>query len=308
MLCEEFPLMKKLVLAIIITTSSGQLSSQNEYFQHNPEWTVMEIRSQFYPCVEYDTATFYLNGDTIINTLTYKKLFARGTSRNMWWSPNPNMSCSLAPYNYPGSGYQGALRSVNTQVFYIQPTTTQEGLLYDFNLQVGSNLPFSVWTTTDSTVTVAAIDSVYTPYGYLKKFHFSTDTSQFVMEGALSSFGLYHYCDIMLDFTSYTMCYTLNDTAWWPVQGPNCNAVLLNAGEQTLNASSLQLIPNPATEFVEVQLTNAVVDGVELYDVRGQLAKSQTTTRINTAELAPGIYFVRVQSGRKVFTGKLIIE
>jgi hypothetical protein len=301
--------MKKLLLLFLVAFAAQNASAQNEYFQHNPEWTVMEVRSQYYPCVEYDTVTFYLNGDTMINSLLYKKLYARGTSRNQWWSTNPNMGCSLAPYNYPYSGYNGAIRSAGTQVLYIQASSSQDVLLYDYNLQVGDTFPYSPMTTMNPGVTVAFIDSLYTPHGYLKQFHFSTDTSKFIMEGGLSSYGLYHYCDVMLDFASYSMCYTLNDTAWWPVPGPNCDAILLDADAQPLPAFSFALFPNPAHDYVTVNLTGAVLDVVTVYNVFGEVVKTQTRdTQLYVGDLAPGIYFLQVSTRNGVLTDRLIVE
>lgn len=301
--------MKKFILACALVVACESIQAQNEYFQHNPEWTVMEIWSQTYPCVAYDTVTFYLNGDTLINALTYKKVYARGTCRNMWWSPNPNMSCSLTPYNYPWAGYKGAVRSAGTQVFYVQENTPQEGLLYDFNLQVGSNLPLSPWTTMDTTVTVAFIDSVYTPYGYLRKFHFSTDTSRFVMEGAMSSFGFYHYCDLMMDFSSYSMCYTLNDTAWWPQQGPDCDAILLSTPGLSPQNVSLQLVPNPATDYVDITLTGSLLQSVAVYDVFGKVVKQQEgDSKLYVGDLTPGIYMLHVTDGTSFSSSQLIVE
>lgn len=300
--------MKKHLLLFLFAFTFQYVTAQNEYFQHNPEWTVMEIRSQSYPCVEYDTATFYLNGDTLINSLTYKKLFVRGTSRNQWWSPNPNMSCSYTPYNYPWSGYTGAIRSSGTSVFYIEDFTTQEVLLFDYNLQVGDSFAYSPMTILDSTETVSFIDSLYTSYGYLKKYHFTSDTSKFIMEGGLSSYGLYHYCNVMLDFASYSMCYTLNDTAWWPIQGPNCDAILLNTTATERPALSLQLVPNPASDYVQVNLSGAPFQMLRVYNVFGEVVLTQEESQLYVGNLPSGIYFVKVSDGTTEYTRELIVE
>jgi hypothetical protein len=300
--------MKKLIIiALLLSGVAGK--AQNEYFQHNPQWTVMEAWSQTYPCVSFDTVTFYINGDTIINSLTYKKLFAQGTCRNIWYSNNPNMGCSLTPFNYPYAGYTGALRSAGTVVYFVHDGFTGEDTLFDFNLQVGSHVPHSDWTTQDTSVTITSIDSVYTPYGYLKKFHLSTDTSKFLMEGAASSYGLYHFCAPMMDFASYLMCYSLNDTMWWPQQGPDCAAILLNDGNRISAQPSLQLIPNPANDYVNVVLRNAHIETVMVYDVFGKAVKQQSgDAKLFVGDLKPGIYFVRVSDGTAVTSSQLVIE
>lgn len=300
--------MKKLLLVFFLAVFGQRIAAQNEYLQHNPEWTVMEIYSQSYPCVSYDTVTFFLNGDTLINSITYKKLYSRGTCRNIWYSNNPNMGCSLAPYNYPYSGYMGALRSAGTQMFYMMANSNQEGLIFDYDLQVGDNFHYGQMTTEDTTITVAFIDSVYTPYGYLKKFHFSTDTAQFIMEGGLTSYGLYHYCSVMLDFASYSMCYTLNDTAWWPAQGPNCDAILLSGNTIEHPALSLQLIPNPASDYVQVNLSGAPFQMLRVYNVFGAVVLTQEESQLYVGNLPSGIYFVKVFDGTMEYTRELIVE
>jgi len=299
--------MKKFILTVTISCAAITSRAQNEYFQHNPEWTVLEAWSQSYPCVSYDTVTFYLNGDTLINSLTYKKLYARGTCQNVWWSSNPNFSCSLTPFNYPYTGYTGALRSAGTVVYFIHDGFTSEDTLYDFNLQVGSHVPHSNWTTQDTSVTIASIDSVYTPYGYLKKFNLSS--TGYLMEGASSYYGLYHYVGPMMDFSSWLMCYSLNDTAWWPQQGPNCDAILLAEHELPVPEISLKLVPNPATDYVEVMLTGATLQSVVVYDVFGKVVKQQgDEPKLFVGDLTPGIYFVHVSGETSVSGSQLIIE
>lgn len=301
--------MKKLLLALLITAASGKISAQNEYFQHNPEWTVMEMWSMTYPCVAYDTVTFYLNGDTLINSLTYKKLHSRGTCRNTWFSPNPNMSCSLTPYNYPYTGYMGAIRSAGTQIFYIPENQSQEGMLYDYNLQLGDTVPYCAMTTPDPNVTIVSIDSTYTPYGYLKRFYLSSDPNQFIMEGAMSSYGLYHYCGVMMDFASYSMCYTLNDTAWWPAQGPNCDAILLSTSNVPNQNISVQLVPNPASEYMEVIASGFSVESITVYDVFGRAVKQeQESTKIAVGDLPSGVYTCVITAGQMRINRLLIVE
>lgn len=300
--------MKKIAIIFAILCTGITSRAQNEYFQHNPEWTVLEAWSQTYPCVSYDTVTFYINGDTMINAEMYKKLYARGTCQNVWWSSNPNFSCPMAPFNYPYTGYTGALRSAGTVVYYIHHGYLSEDTLYDFDLQVGSHVPHSDWTTQDTSVTISHIDSVYTPYGYRKKFHLSTDTSTFLMEGAASSYGLYHYCSPMMDFSSWLMCYSLNDTAWWPQQGPDCNAILLGDRELSIPEITLQLVPNPATDYVDILLTNAHLQSVMVYDVFGKVVKRQAgESKMFVGDLVPGIYFVQVRDDAGLYNGQLII-
>jgi hypothetical protein len=299
--------MKKLLPVLIFAAAFGTLSAQNEYFQHNPEWTVLEDHGSS-SCRTKDTVTYYLNGDTLINSITYKKIYAKGTSEMIWYGPGPNMNCPPGPFNFPNTGYTGCIRSDSLRVYYILSGFTNEDLLYDFDLAVGDTIPFSNWTTNYYNETVAFIDSQYTPYGYLKKFHLSSDTSYFIAEGAFSKNGLYHFVGITLNGTAQLLCYTLNDTAWYPQQGPNCDAVLLSAPTVMQPEIHLQLVPNPASDFVDVQLTGGSIELIEVYDALGQKVRSQVSSRLSTTELRTGIYTVRITSGENLFVEKLLIE
>jgi len=90
---------------------------------------------------------------------------------------------------------------------------------------------------------------------------------------------------------------------------------------ETLRTASLQVIPNPASQTIELRITNYAIDQVqkqtdqiEFYNIFGQLIKSvpfteQTysdgvTQKINVSELNTGVYMIRVGSE----TVKLVIN
>lgn len=84
---------------------------------------------------ESDDYQYIMKGDTIINSLMYKKIYKSG-KRYPATSPPPCMNY-LNYYKY----YYGALRDdvSNRKVYFI--SNTSEELLYDFNLNVNDSLP-----------------------------------------------------------------------------------------------------------------------------------------------------------------------
>jgi hypothetical protein len=298
--------MKKLLLSILLATSFDQLSAQNEYLQSNPEWTVYHGFGAFMPCIEHDTMLYYLNGDSIINALTYKQVWKCSHKWYSWMSPNPNPGCGGHIY-YCDTMATGFIRSQGQQMYYIPRGDTSEQLLYDFNLTVGSPLPVTYTFCCPTTETITSIDSIYTPYGYRKRYFIDSNPQDFLVEGIGSSHGLLEPWGIWLDNVWTLLCYSLNDTAWFPGQGPACS-VLTTVPAITQQEISLQLVPNPATDYVDVQLTGINIDLVELFDVNGKKVKSQAYYRIGTESLNSGIYFVRVTAGENVVTEKLLIE
>ena len=78
-------------------------------------------------------------------------------------------------------------------------------------------------------------------------------------------------------------------------------------------APTLNLFPNPTTNYVQVQFKNFRGQGVfRLFSLTGadimstQLADN--TERINLANLNTGMYIYNVTANNTVFTGKLIVE
>jgi hypothetical protein len=297
--------MKKLLLAIFIFLSLAKISAQNEYLQNNPQWTVMHVFSPNYPCIEYDSVKYYLNGDSIINSLVYKQLWKCGHISYSWQSPQPNPGCN-GNYTYCDTIAKGFVRSQGLQMYYIPLGDTAEQLLHDFNLTIGSQLPITYTYCCPAIETVSSIDSIYTPYGYRKRFWINNG-NDYVVEGIGSAYGLIEPWGPQLDQAYSLVCYGLNDTAYFPSQGPYCD-VITTIPMQTQQESSLQLVPNPATDYVDVQLSGMSIDLIEVFDARGQKVKSQRERRINTTGLSEGIYFVRVISGENLLIEKLLVE
>jgi hypothetical protein len=300
--------MKKFFFVIVLFAASFSLNAQNEYFQHDPAWTVLQIHSQFYPCVSYDTTTFYLSGDSIYNSFTYKKVWAKGSVHKQWWSPNPNFNC-YNDYTYVDTVPCGLIRSSGTQMFFILPSLTNEQIIYDFNMTIGSHPPYSGLTTSDTTITVTSIDSVYTPYGYRKRFYFD-NSSDYIIEGVGSHRGLYQYFGVMLDYTSQFMCYSLNDTTWIPQPGPSCEAIITSVQSPTISAPEVNVYPNPASDQLTIsapQMNGTLIISNALgRTVYSDQFSGQTT--IPVSDLAPGIYLARISDEKQVVTREFVVQ
>lgn len=299
--------MKHFILAtIFVTLGNGLCSQTNSYLQNNPEWVVYNGYGASYPCIEYDSVNYFLNGDTLINSLTYKRLYKCGHIIDSWQSPNPNTSCYYN-YTYCDNLPTGFLRSQGLQMYYIVYGDTSEYLLYDFNLTVGSQLPVT-YTMCCPGPSVTSIDSIYTPYGYRKRFFINNSPSEYLVEGVGSSYGLIEPFGPMVDVVHTFVCYGLNDTAWFPNQGPYCS-VITGAGDEVNKNPALKLFPNPASDFAEVLLNNSLPVSIVLYNTFGQVIKTENNdSNLYVGDLAPGIYFVRVSDEKMIYTQELIVQ
>jgi len=100
-------------------------------------WQELQSRT-IIPCGYPSTFIYYFDGDTVIASTGYKKLFSEG---------NITQSCSGNPLSqttfYPKQ-YQGAFRqdTLTHKAFFIGKNNSGENLLYDFNLTTGDSLYF----------------------------------------------------------------------------------------------------------------------------------------------------------------------
>jgi hypothetical protein len=80
--------------------------------------------------------------------------------------------------------------------------------------------------------------------------------------------------------------------------GKSCGSSAIEAIEA--DSFNFSLTPNPARDFVEVQLGNATNATLSIFDAAGRCRLSQSVngqaTRINVSGWTPGVYFVTVQS------------
>lgn len=296
--------MKKLLLAFSFSLFSFCLFSQvNDYFVNNPTW-VCYFERYPWPCVKIDSLNYYLNGDSIVNSTTYKVLYTRG--RYIEFSQGPPM-CIPQNYTYQNTVSTGLLRSQGLQIYYIPDQDSAEYLLYDFNLTIGSHLPLT-YVNTDTSYVVTYIDSIYTAAGYRQRYFLNGSSAEYLIEGVGSSAGLLYPLGILFESNASLVCYSQNDTAWFPSQGPGCSIITASPAQVQVEMS-LELVPNPATEYVDVNANGFSVGSIVVYDVFGRVVKHELPgTKIFVGDLAAGVYTCVVASGETRISKLLIVE
>ena len=73
--------------------------------------------------------------------------------------------------------------------------------------------------------------------------------------------------------------------------------------------SQFSISPNPASDFISIE-TNELIDKVELYSVLGELAlaEEKSTKYFDTKKLASGLYLMKIYSGNKIATKKILLK
>jgi hypothetical protein len=133
----------------------------------------------------YSWYTVFTEGDTIINSLLYTKLYESGALG------------AFGPQFFYAYEYKGAYRQDTAlrQVYFVPPSFSAESLWYDFNLSVGDTLSFNV----NNQNSVLQIDSVLVGSSWHKRFLLADlgwggtglpDTNYALIEGVGSTLGL----------------------------------------------------------------------------------------------------------------------
>src|SRR5688572_30172642 len=131
------------LLLIICSVAAGK-AQVNTYFNNNPCWTTQEMCQIAQNCYTVNVYNYFVNGDTLIGSYLYKKVFKKGYSYAQYYGmgPPPSGNPCLSPpptYYYPG-GLSFFIRSAGKKIYVRSapfipggPSCSGDTLLYDFN-------------------------------------------------------------------------------------------------------------------------------------------------------------------------------
>ncbi|MCW3104047.1 MAG: hypothetical protein JWO09_2487 [Bacteroidetes bacterium] len=305
---------KSYILSCLIALflSSSGFSQANAYFLNNPVWLVKKVIYTPGGDRYEDIFNYYIDGDTIISSYTYKKIFKRG---NVFHYSDVGMP--LDTTTYPYTNPQFFLRSAGIQIYKRVPGHPAEDLLFDYNLAVGDTLPMTE-AVYGQIITVVAIDSIATPYGFRKRFKLATDpdpapVSFYLYEGAGSSGGLIESVSgSFLEGTCELLCYSMDSTEYIPSSGPGCQLALeVPALTKKREAS---IFPNPFSRQSVFEFGKELKDAsLTIFDAGGQKVKtilfSGSSLVVDRGELPAGFYYYQLQDRHtETMTGKLVIS
>lgn len=284
--------MRKLFLIILLMLSAKLGFSQ--YFQFpdaNAVWSIKE--TSFYE-------RFYVDGDTIINSLTYKKYYI---SFDTIIANNSSMYAFLRE------------DTISKKVYAISADSLQEHLIYDFSLNVGDTTTvYSHWWYTNQyfNVKVQAIDSLLIQGQFRKRLKlnnldgsFSGPYDEYWIEGIGSTYGLFNAglsgitfnLPSLFDFPLLN-CFEQDDSLLFSQSNtPECFYMYTGVGQfEVLDNVSIKLFPNPAKDVI--YLTNHSKDiNISIFNNFGQQQLGNINIEnhsINLSQLSKGFYFYTI--------------
>jgi len=292
-----------LLFMIVWVNVSAQTSVYHPFPDSSAFWTV-DAGSCCYnscpgpPINPYITdikISYYLDGDTSINSLLYHKLFKNGNAHehcaitgsvNNWW--------------YYNNVYLGAYRQdvVSKKVYFVNYLATQECLLYDFDLSVGDTLDNCMMMGGQCAI-IESIDSILIGNDYRKKFNlFQSALSVSLIEGIGSTSGLFEpLCPF--EVMGILVCFSQNNQTLYPDSTSTCS--IASGINEIKTTPVVKISPNPFINQITVQVDGSMIlSEWVMYNYLGMKVRNEVIDEnefvINRSSLVPGIYILQLKS------------
>ena len=279
-----------------------------------------------YPQSNY-TYWYKLEGDTIIDTLVYKKLFVSAygfyypTENISWGGCDPWAFCAIVREDtlLKKVFFRGTIHTSNYQTGYTCDLASQtDTLLYDFSHSQGDTLrmlvadPHSNIGCNDSAFVVDTID--YSGFGqwqrrtiHLKPAYNNSGILGYqLFEGIGPSYGIFGAPETDLEclYCTTLVSYCIGPDSF-------CHSSCIPTGINDIVRIDQPLVyPNPFSTQFTFSLSDNEPTTISLYNFLGQQILQQTftnSTTINTAQLANGIYFYELRNSKgAIKNGKVI--
>lgn len=307
--------MKHFYTLLIIVCFVGISNSQtNSYFNNNPCWQIKRMCQVGSNCFKVDYYNYFINGDSLIGSTQYKKVYSKGHGNHQYFAMGPppagNPCVGPPSTTYTLTAFAFLIRSSAKKIYvYISGDT----LLYDFNLNVGDTLPTTFNNFSGSNIKVTSIDSINTLNGWMKRFQLSgSSTSTHLVEGMGHYGGLIELLPINVTSCGWTLeCYSQNNTTYYPTSGPSC--LLSTKIKEELSVNKPVIYPNPSEGKYQLRLTEFSTNSlIEIYNITGQLiysfAPKNESIEIDLRKEKSGIYFLKYIANGEPRSVKLIKE
>ena len=291
----------KALTTICILLFTLVLNAQTpDYFGNNPEWRQSSSCGIPYPCVENQEYVYYINGDSLVGDVVWKKLFKHGQGYFQLFEQSENPEYCVGSWTF--DEFHVLLRQEENRI-YIR-TVTEEALLYDFDLEVGDELPLT-WNQWNEGIIVTGIEELQVGAEARKVFNLSGDSSPQLLEGIGHEFGFVEPFPTIFDCGHNLYCYASDGVTYFPGPDVECDFTvdISNIGDE----SQIAFYPNPVANNLSVQLNmGEVPNDVLLFNLLGQehVASFQRIgtdqISIDMSNLDAGLYIVQIK-GEKGF-------
>ena len=299
--------MKKILLFATLFMALGSFGQTADYLENNPRWRQLKTSNQD-PCMVYNNFVYHIDGDSVVGSYTYKKVYKYGEISKAGMSMG--VVCTpTTTYNY----FSILIRQDDKKLFV--HNGMQDSLLYDFDLTIGDTLPIT-YNNWENNVVITSMDSMLIDGSYRDIFYWDPNGamwSNHIIEGVGSDAGLLEY--LGLGFSGFELlCYEYNGVNYLE-SGTGCE-FNVDVDEIEPLSLSVKVHPIPAEDELTVkfsspqQINNAVVvDALGRSIELNFTSNSTNEMQIDVAQLNDGIYFLILTTldGQSVNT-KIVIH
>ncbi|MCF8277375.1 MAG: T9SS type A sorting domain-containing protein [Flavobacteriales bacterium] len=200
--------------------------------------------------------------------------------------------------------YKGALREVNSAVYFVPADSTDEYLLYDFAAQVSQVLEnvyvgnhndesFMLQDFTVQQIGTEIIGGVTRRVVWADNFRW--------IEGIGCETGLFMepWTNVSM-YANFLECMSVNGTTLFPVEGNGACPLTVSVKETANSEISLRVYPNPTAQSVMVEFGEAQNDAsITVYNVAGQQLQAIDVENVDRATINlkdHGMYFLTVST------------
>ncbi|NBW71859.1 MAG: T9SS C-terminal target domain-containing protein [Flavobacteriia bacterium] len=292
-----------LLFTFISLTDFGQ--SYQPLPTSNAMWRENSTGFQCSCCSDYQ---YTITGDTVINTITYHKLQKTGVN----FLEDVIGNCTSNAYSV--NQYKGCFRndSTNKLVYYIPEFTSNETVLYDFNLSIGDTVPPSPLNYNGNFINIVTdIDTVFLGGVYRKRFKLDSCFLEqlYYIEGIGSTYGL--LSPTMCPFEAFynLQCFTNNSLPVYPNSTTSCSSVTANL--ESLETNQFSISPNPTSGALFIT-TNLLAYDISIFNSIGQLIQKKSihsnSTFLDISNLPAGALLIQFSDNNKVLYKQTIIR
>ncbi len=276
-------------LILIISVSSAQ-----NFVSEDVLWNVRLLAFGSFPSTEI----FKIQGDSIQNSIKYKKIWVSYDSTNSWV-------------------YQGLLREESNIVYFVPPNY-DEGVLYDFNLEIGDTTYVKNIFCVDTEVEVIVYDIDTVTYLGMprKRWLINEMMQEYWIEGIGSQYGplysIYYMCIACPQWD--LLCYFRNEQLFYIMPGQTKCFQTAVGVEEANSDDDIIITPNPVLKGEKIEIKSLEnIKGILIYNSSGVLIKSivdnfNKRILLETGRFQRGIYLIRIEAiNNKTETKRFII-
>jgi len=297
-------------LILIILIANTVCKSQSDYIPYvkeNKFWFYITNDGNDDNPAAIGGYAIYFEGDTIISNEKYLKVIQ---SRLAGTHPCQFPPCFVpnSPYEFLESELIGYVSedTMQKKVHYLPQKLSNEICedsiieIYDFSLEAGDSIPACnihhismFWPNPEGW---GIVYSIKTEYAYQKERKVLTFLAPLTFSGMpflgevniFEGVGMNYYNPFL-----YTENTILHDFCEGSLT--DCNILSNIKNEISINVSEINIIPNPATDQLKIELS-ANLNKVELFEHSRKSVITTNNTEMDISNLQPGLYIIRVSS------------